>query len=111
MHAAGPLSNALANDNWTLSFACDAYSKAETDALLLPKASEAWVLAELGGYSTTQQTADAITAALSNYFTQAEVTVNLVAAITESKDYTDAQLADYMPPLQRPSRATRTPLR
>ena len=50
LHATGPLSIALANDNWTLSFACDAYSKAEADALLLPKASESWVLAQLGGY-------------------------------------------------------------
>ena len=95
LHAAGPLSIQLANDNWTLSFSVDSYSTAQTDALLLPKASEAWVLAELGGYSTTQQTADAITAALSNYFTQAEVTFNLVAGVTEAKDYTDAQLASY----------------
>ena len=95
LHAAGPLSIALANDNWTLSFACDAYSKAEADALLLPKASESWVLAALGGYYTVQEANDAITAALSNYFTQAEVTFNLVAAVTESKDYTDAQLASY----------------
>ena len=95
LHAVAPLSIQLANDDWTLSFACDAYSRAEADALLLPKASEAWVLATLGGYSTTQETADAIAAALTNYFTQAEVTFNLVAAVTESKDYTDAQLADY----------------
>ena len=40
-----PLSIQLQNDNWTLSFACDAYSRGETDALLLPKASESWVLA------------------------------------------------------------------
>ena len=95
LHAVAPLSIALANDNWTLSFSVDSYSTAQTDALLLPKASEAWVLAELGGYSTTQQTADAIATALSNYFTQAEVTFNLVAGVTESKDYTDAQLASY----------------
>ena len=42
LHAVAPLSIQLANDNWTLSFACDAYSRGETDALLLPKASEAW---------------------------------------------------------------------
>ena len=95
LHAVAPLSIALANDNWTLSFACDAYSKAEADALLLPKASESWVLATLGNYYTVQEANDAITAALSNYFTQAEVTFNLVAAVTESKDYTDAQLASY----------------
>ena len=94
LHAVAPLSIALANDNWTLSFSVDSYSTAP-DALLLPKASEAWVLAELGGYSTTQQTADAIATALSNYFTQAEVTFNLVAGVTESKDCTDAQLASY----------------
>ena len=95
LHAAGPLSIALANDNWTLSFACDAYSKAEADALLLPKASESWVLSTLGNFYTVQEANDAITAALGNYFTQAEVTFNLVAAVTEAKDYTDAQLASY----------------
>ena len=69
IHAAGPLSIALANDDWTLSFGCDAY--------------------------TTQQTDDAIAAALTDYFTRAEVTVTVVAAIDESKGYTDTQLADY----------------
>ena len=52
-----------------LSFGCDAY--------------------------TTQQTDDAIAAALTDYFTRAEVTVTVVAAIDESKGYTDTQLADY----------------
>ena len=69
IHATGPLSIQLANDDWTLSFGCDAY--------------------------TTQQTDDAIAAALTNYFTRAEVTVTVVAAIDESKGYTDTQLADY----------------
>ena len=69
IHATGPLSIALANDDWTLSFGCDAY--------------------------TTQQTDDAIAAALTNYFTRAEVTATIVAAIDESKGYTDTQLADY----------------
>ena len=69
LHATGPLSIQLANDDWTLSFGCDAY--------------------------TTQQTDDAIAAALTNYFTRAEVTVTAVAAIDESKAYTDTQLADY----------------
>ena len=55
LHATGPLSIALANDDWTLSFGCDAY--------------------------TTQQTDDAISTALSDYFTRAEVTVTVVAAI------------------------------
>ena len=59
----------LANDDWTLSFGCDAY--------------------------TTQQTDDAIAAALTNYFTRAEVTATIVAAIDESKGYTDTQLTDY----------------
>ena len=67
IHATGPI--ALANDDWTLSFGCDAY--------------------------TTQQTDDAIAAALVDYFTRAEVTVTVVAAIDESKGYTDTQLADY----------------
>ena len=69
LHATGPLSIQLANDDWTLSFGCDAYS--------------------------TQGTDDAIAAALTNYFTRAEVTVTVVAAIDESKAYTDTQLADY----------------
>ena len=69
LHATGPLSIALGNDDWTLSFGCDAY--------------------------TTQQTDDAIAAALTNYFTRAEVTATIVAAIDESKRYTDTQLADY----------------
>ena len=42
-----------------------------------------------------KQTDDAIAAALTNYFTRAEVTVTVVAAIDESKAYTDTQLADY----------------
>ena len=66
LHATGPLSIALANDDWTLSFGCDAY--------------------------TTQQTDDAISTALSDYFTRTEVTVTVVAAIDESKGYTDTQL-------------------
>ena len=70
LHATGPLSIQLANDDWTLSFGCDAY--------------------------TTQQTDDAIAGALTNYFTRAEVTVTVVAAIDESKAYTDTQLTDYM---------------
>ena len=69
LHATGPLSIQLANDDWTLSFGCDAY--------------------------TTQQTDDAIAAALTNHFTRAEVTATIVAAIDESKGYTDTQLADY----------------
>ena len=69
LHATGPLSIALANDDWTLSFGCDAY--------------------------TTQQTDDAISTALSDYFTRSEVTITVVAAIDESKGYTDTQLADY----------------
>ena len=69
LHATGPLSIQLANDDWTLSFGCDAYS--------------------------TQGTDDAISTALSDYFTRAEVTVTVVAAIDESKGYTDTQLTDY----------------
>ena len=69
MHATGPLSIQLANDDWTLSFSCDAY--------------------------TMQQTDDAIAATLTNYFTTPEVTATIVAAIDESKGYTDTQLTDY----------------
>ena len=73
LHATGPLSIALADD-WTLSFGCDAY--------------------------TTQQTDDAISTALLDYFTRTEVTVTVVAAIDESKGYTDTQLADYSTTVQ-----------
>ena len=69
LHATGPLSIQLANDDWTLSFGCDAYS--------------------------TQGTDDAISTALLDYFTRTEVTLTVVAAIDESKAYTDPQLADY----------------
>ena len=69
LHATGPLSIALANDDWTLSFGCDAY--------------------------TTQESDDAIAAALTNYFTRTEVTATIVAAIDESKGYTDTQLVPY----------------
>ena len=48
LHAVAPLSIALANDNWTLSLSCDAYSTAQTD--------------------------DAIAAALTNHFTRTEAT-------------------------------------
>eukprot|EP00439_Symbiodinium_sp_Y106_P080825 s2364_g19.t1 len=95
LHFNAPLGVSLQNDNFTLSLSCDSYSIAETDALLAPKANESWVLATLGGYYTSQETNDAITAALTNYFTQAEVTFNLVAGVMEAKDYTDAQLAGY----------------
>ena len=74
LHATGPLSIQLANDDWTLSFGCDAY--------------------------TTQQTDDAIAAALTDYFTRAEVTVTVVAAIDESKAYTDTQLVPYSTTVQ-----------
>ena len=74
LHATGPLSIQLANDDWTLSFSCDAY--------------------------TTQQTDDAIAVALTNHFTRAEVTATIVAAIDESKGYTDTQLADYSTTVQ-----------
>ena len=74
LHATGPLSIQLANDDWTLSFGCDAY--------------------------TTQQTDDAISTALLDYFTRTEVTVTVVAAIDESKGYTDTQLADYSTTVQ-----------
>ena len=66
--------NQLANDDWTLSFGCDAY--------------------------TTQQTDDAIAAALTNYFTRAEVTATIVAAIDESKGYTDSELVPYSTTVQ-----------
>ena len=74
LHATGPLSIQLANDDWTLSFGCDAYS--------------------------TQGTDDAISTTLSDYFTRAEVTVTVVAAIDESKGYTDTQLTDYSSTVQ-----------
>ena len=64
-----PLSIALANDNWTLSLSCDAYSTAQTD--------------------------DAIAAALTNHFTRTEATANFVAFLGQANTYTDDQLLDY----------------
>ena len=90
-----PLSIQLANDDWSLSFSVDSYSTAQTDALLLPKACESWVLAQLGGYSTTQQTSDAIAAALTNHFTRAEAAANFVAFLGQANTYTDDQLVGY----------------
>ena len=94
-HAVAPMGLGLVNDNWTLQLTCDAYSTAQTDALLLPKAGESWVLAQLGGYYTSQQADDAIAAALTNHFTRAEVTANLVAFLAQANTYTDDQLGDY----------------
>ena len=47
------------------------------------------------GTTRSRRTNDAITAALTNHFTRAEATANLVAGITECKDYTDTSLLDY----------------
>ena len=46
-HFQAALSASLANDNFTLSLACDAYSQAEVDALLAPLASESWVTVQM----------------------------------------------------------------
>ena len=52
------------------------------------------------GRGQGEQTDDAIAAALTNYFTRAEVTVTVVAAIDESKAYTDTQLVPYSTTVQ-----------
>ena len=80
-HFSAPLSVSLENENFTLSLACDAYSKAEADALLAPKASESWVLATLGGYYTSAETNGAITAALAAYYTSAETDAAIASAV------------------------------
>ena len=75
----------LASDNWTLSFACDSYSRGETDALLAPLASEAWVsneiLAALAAYSTTTQVGTAIADALGAYSSTSEMNTAISDAI------------------------------
>ena len=85
LHAAGPLSIALANDNWTVSLSCDAYNRGETDALLAPLASEVWVsneiLAALAAYSTTVQVGTAISDALGAYSSTAEMNTAISDAI------------------------------
>ena len=85
LHAVAPLSIQLENENWTVSFACDAYSKAETDALLAPLASEVWVsneiLAALAAYSTTVQVGTAISDALGAYSSTAEMNTAISDAI------------------------------
>ncbi|CAE7294011.1 unnamed protein product, partial [Symbiodinium sp. CCMP2456] len=58
-------------------------------------ASESWVLAQLGGYYTSQEANDAITAPLTNHFTRAEATANLVAFLAQANTYTDDQLVRY----------------
>ena len=84
-HAVAPLSIALANDNWTLSLSCDAYNRGETDALLAPLASEAWVsneiLTALTAYSTTVQVGTAISDALGAYSSTAEMNTAISDAI------------------------------
>ena len=79
------VSIALANDNWTLSLSCDAYSRGETDALLAPLASEAWVsnelLTALTAYSTTVQVGTAISDALGAYSSTAEMNTAISDAI------------------------------
>ena len=77
----------------------DTYSRQETDALLLPKASESWVLATLGGYYTVAEANGAITAALTNYPTTAQMAA-AVAAETAANDYTDAALVPYSTTVQ-----------
>ena len=84
-NAVAPLSIALANDNWTLSLSCDAYNRGETDALLAPLASEAWVsneiLTALTAYSTTVQVGTAISDALGAYSSTAEMNTAISDAI------------------------------
>eukprot|EP00439_Symbiodinium_sp_Y106_P035638 s6685_g4.t1 len=72
----------------------------ETDALLLPKASESWVLATLGGYYTVAEANGAITAALTNYPTTAQMAAAVAAAETAANDYTDAALVPYSTTVQ-----------
>ena len=110
LHATGPLSIALANDDWTLSFGCDAYTTQQTDDAI--DESKGYTDTQLADYSTTAQMTQAIAdalvpfetavqrdaaiaAALVDYFDRTEVTISAVAAIDESKGYTDTQLVDY----------------
>ena len=103
LHATGPLSIQLANDDWTLSFGCDAYSKAEADALLAPLASEVWVsneiLAALAAYSTTVQVGTAISDALLGAYSS---TAEMNTAISDAIDalnvgqYQDAGGAQFL---------------
>ena len=81
LHASAPLSLSLQNDNFTLSLACDSYSRAEADALLAPKASESWMLATLGGYYTSAETNSVVTTALAPYSTTAQVDAAIAAAL------------------------------
>ena len=99
LHATGPLSIALANDNWTLSFACDSYSRGETDALLAPLASEAWVsneiLAALAAYSTTAQVGTAISDALGAYSSTNTAIADAVDALNVGQ-YQDAAEVQFL---------------
>ena len=60
------------------------------DALLAPKASESWVLAQLAAYYTDAQTDAAIAAALAGYYNQAAV--DAAIASTQTHYSTTAQM-------------------
>ena len=80
LHVTAPLSASLQNDSFTVSLACDSYSKAESDANLT---------AALVPYYTGAQTDGAITAALVPYYTGAQTDSAIAAALLAY--YTNAQ--------------------
>ena len=80
LHVTAPLSANLQNDSFTVSLACDSYSKAESDANLT---------AALVPYYTGAQTDGAITAALVPYYTSAQTDSAIAAALLGY--YTNAQ--------------------
>ena len=90
LHATGPLSIQLANDDWTLSFGCDAYTTQQTD-----DAIKGYTDTQLTDYSTTAQMTQAITDALVPFETAAQRDAAIAAALAVyyTSAQTDAALA------------------
>ena len=98
LHVAAPLSASLQNDNFTLSLACDSYSKAESDANLAAALvpyytsthTDSAIATALVPYYTSAQTDSAVAAALVPYYTSAQTDSAIAAALVAY--YTSAQV-------------------
>ena len=85
LHATGPLSIQLANDDWTLSFGCDAYTTQQTDDAFETAAQrDAAIAAALAAYYTSAQTDAALAAAIAPYYTSAQTDAAIAAAVALS---------------------------
>ena len=97
LHVTAPLSASLQNDSFTVSLACDSYSKAESDANLTAALVPYYTGAQTGGaitaalvpHYTGAQTDSAIAAALAPYYTSTQTDSAIAAALVAY--YTSAQ--------------------